>query len=259
MSPALRAMVRRSAFAVLLLAGFASRAHAQWSADVTVEQFDWREHTTPIVVHEQGPRFAAAVGYLLPKERGVLFGYRGALYAGDVDYNGSFQFDATTAAKGASNYVGTTQSAEARWRWPGIADALVGVDLDFWSRRLSTTQEEKYRVASVRLGAERVASDTSRLCGGIGMRILVATHEDATIEVGRDTYALSLSPGLGTNPYLHAGVRVWPHVTVLGYWDGMSLGRSNQVVLLKRGKPQAVVSQPDTDVSRVGVRVAYGW
>jgi hypothetical protein len=236
-----------------------SSASAQWAVDAGVEQFDWREHTTPIVVHENGPRFFGGLGFMQPKQRGILFAYHGAVYGGSIDYSGSFQFDATKAASGASNYVGTAHGVEARWRWPGAADAVLGIDADFWTRQLSQTQEEKYRIVSLRLGAEHVASATSRVVAGAGMRLLVDTHEDATIEEAGVTYALALSPGLGASPFAHAGWRVMPHVTLLGYWDGMSLGRSNRITLLKRGKPRAVVSQPDTDVSRLGVRVAYGW
>ena len=236
-----------------------SSAHAQFSLEAGVEQFDWREHTTPIAVHESGPRYFGGAGFMQPKERGILFAYRGTVYGGSVDYSGSFQFDATRAASGASNYVGTAQSIEARWRWPGSADALAGVDLDIWNRQLSTTQEEKYRVVSLRLGVERVARAASRVTAGAGMRFLVATHEGATIDEAGVTYQLSLTPGLGANPFAHAGYRLVSHVLVLGDWDGMSLGRSNQIALLKRGRPRAFVSQPDTDVTRLGVRIAYAW
>ena len=254
-----RRCVRLAAATLALLAFRCSTAHAQWSVEGGVENFDWREHTTPIIVHEHGPRFSFGAGVLWPRERGLLLGYRGRVYGGNVDYNGSFQFDATQPTRGASTYLGTTQGGELRWRWPGTADAVLGLDYDAWRRQLSTTQEEHYRVISLCAGAEHVPGNTSRLVLGGGMRFMLAAGEDATIEEAGVTYALGLKPGLGSNPFAHAGWRVVPHVTVLTYWDGMSLGRSNEIVLLKRGKPRAVVSQPDTDVTRVGVRVLYAW
>jgi hypothetical protein len=237
----------------------ASTAHAQIHVEAGVENYDWREHTTPIAVHEHGPRFSFAAGVMQPRDRGLLFAYRGELYGGNVDYNGSFQFDATKAATGGATYLGTTQRAEARWRWPATADAVLGVEYETWKRELSAAQEESYRTVSVRLGVEHMAGLASRVVAGGGIRFLVATGEDASITDSGIKYALALKPGLGSNPYLTAGYRVVPHVTVLGYWDGMSLGRSNQIALLKRGKPKAFVSQPDTDVTKLGVRVAYGW
>ena len=251
---------RRFATLLVIAAALAgSTAHAQWSIEAGVEQFDWREHTTPIVVHEHGPRYFGAVGYMLPTERGALFAYRGTVYGGNPDYNGSFQFDDTKAASGASTYLGTTQRAEARWRWPAIADGVLGLEYETWKRQLSTTQEETYRTVSLRVGAEHLASATNRIVAGGGMRFLLDASEDASIEAVGLTYLLALRPGRGSNPYLYAGARIVPHLTVLGSWDGMNLGQSNQVVLLKRGKPRAMVSQPSTDITTLGVRLVYGW
>ena len=234
-------------------------ALAQWTSDATIEQFSWREHTSPIEVHETGPRFAAGLAFTQPGSRGFLFGYRGRVWGGNPSYTGSFQFDATKAAKGASTYLGTTQGAECRYRWGGVADALATVEWDLWTRRLSQSQSEDYRVVSVRAGVERPATATNPISGGLGMRFLLATDEAATITENRVTYDLSLSPGRGSNPYAHAGYRVASHVTLTGYWDGMQLGRSNQIVLLKRGRPQAIVSQPSTDVAVFGAGVSYRW
>ncbi len=255
----LRAVARRVAIVGVVSALACSTAQAGWFAEAGVESFDWREHTTPITVRENGPRFSFALGYLQPRERGPLFALRGELYGGNVDYDGSFQFDVTTAATGASTYLGTTFGGQARWRWPEAADAVAGIEYESWSRRLSRTQEEKYRTVSLRIGVERVASGASPIVAGIGMRFLLATGEDATIEDAGVTYQLGLEPGRGSNPYVHAGTRILPHVTLLGFWDGMSLGRSNQITLLKRGRPVAYVRQPESDLSRVGVRVVYGW
>ena len=251
--------MRCIALAALACALACSTAHARWSVDAGVESYAWREATTPIEVHEHGPRFSFGAGYVQPRQQGLLFAYRGELYGGKVDYNGSFQFDATQAASGASVYLGTTQAAQARWRWPATADAVLGLEYEAWTRHLTTTQEENYRTVSLRLGVERVASATSRVVAGGGMRFLLATGEDATIEEAGITYALGLEPGRDSNPFLHAGYRVMPHVTLLGTWDGMRFGRSNEVVLFKRGKPRAVVSQPPSDATRLGVRVVYGW
>lgn len=252
-------MLRWATFAAIASALACSTARAQFRVEAGVESYDWREHTTPIVVHEHGPRFSFAAGFLQPKQQGLLFAWRGELYGGNVDYNGSFQFDATKAASGGATYLGTAQRAEARWRWPATADAALGLEYETWQRKLSASQEETYRTISLRLGVEHDASVASRFVAGGGIRFLLATGEDATIEEAGVRYALGLKPGRGSNPFLHAGYRVIPHVTVLAYWDGMSLGRSNTIVLLKRGKPRASVSQPDTDVTRLGMRIAYGW
>ena len=256
--PVARAAIACAVVALLPIVG-ADDAQAQWSVDAAIERFDWREHTAPIEVHETGPQFALGAEFVLPRASGFLFEYHGRLYGGSVDYNGSFQFDATQAVSGASAYLGTTQGAELRYRWPGAVDAYVGLDLDVWRRKLSATQQETYRIGSALLGAERLATATSPFVAGAGMRLLLATGESATIEDAGFRYDLSLVPGFGASPVLHAGYRVRPQVTLLAYWDGMRLGRSNRITLIKRGRPVAVVSQPATDLSRIGLRVVYGW
>ena len=258
--------VRRAVrpLAHLALAAIASAlacpvARAQWSVDAGVERYDWREDTAPIVVHEHGPRFILGGGWMQPRKQGLLFAYRGELYAGSVTYEGSFLFAPTTPATGGTTYLGTTQAVQARWRWAGKADAVVGVEYETWRRRLSSTQEERFRIVSLRLGAEHVASDRHPIVGGGGVRFMLATHEEATIGYGGRTYALDLEPGPGSNPYLHAGYRVTPRVTFLGNWDGMRLGRSNTVTLGRPPGPTLQVWQPATDMWRLGIRVVYGW
>lgn len=245
------------AFIASTLAG--SPALAQWALEAGVESFDWREHTTPIEVHEHGPRFSLTGGWMLPRKRGPLLAARAEVYGGSVEYDGSFQFDATKAATGHSAYLGTILAAQVRWRWAGLADAVAGIEHEAWKRQLTSTQEEKYRIVSLRLGAERVATTTSPLVAGGGVRVMLATAEDATVEFSGISYHLDLEPGRGSNPYLFAGVRVHPRVTIVGTWDGMRLGRSNTIALVRPFQPTATVWQPKTDVSRLGIRLRYGW
>lgn len=235
------------------------RARAQWSVDATVEHFSWREHTSPIEVHETGPRVVLGVGYVLPRARGALLAYRGTVYGGNVDYSGSFQFDVAQAARGTSGYVGTTQGVELRYRWPGAVDALAGLDVDLWRRSLGTSQREDYRILSARLGVDHIAVRSSRVTAGGGLRWLLLTAEKSTIKEGGFTYRLLLSPGLGVNPFLHVGYRVAPRITVIATMDGMRLGQSDPLAVRRNGQPQAVVFQPASDLDVLGARIVYGF
>jgi hypothetical protein len=252
-------IARLGGLAVVASSIVATTVWAQWSIELGVEHFDWRERTTPIEVHESGPRFALRGGYAQQRVSGALFAGRVALYGGGVRYDGSFQFDETQAAQGTAIYYGATLGAEARYRWPGVADAVLGADWDSWRRRLSASQREDYRIVSLTLGAERLAGGPGRLGFGGGMRFLLATSEEATLESGGVRYDLSLSPGLGINPYATVAYRVAPRVTLQAYWDGMALGRSNDVELRRRSQPRLVVSQPATDIRTLGLRVGYRW
>jgi hypothetical protein len=237
----------------------AADAFAQWSVDGTVEHFSWREHTSPIQVHETGPRAAFGVGYMLPRERGVVPVYRGTFYGGTVDYNGSLQGDVAQAARGTTGYIGTTQGVELRYRWPGAVDALAGLEADVWRRSLGTSQQEDYRTLSMRLGVDHVAMRSSPFTIGGGLRWLLLISEKSTIKEGGLTYQFQLSPGLGVNPFLHVGYRVASRFTMIAYLDGMRLGQSDPLTVRRNGRPAAVVFQPQSDLDVAGVRVAYGF
>jgi len=247
-----------AAAAAALLAA-ATPAAAQWTAGASVERFQWHEHTSPIEVRESGPRFAGEIGWAVPVARGPLVAARARAYGGSVDYSGSFQFDATRAATGASTYTGWTLAGELRWRVPSAADAVAALEYETWRRRLSRTQDERYRITSARFGADHGAAHASRWTAALGLRVILETSEDASIEEDGVRYGLRFSPGPGSNMYARAGWRLWPHVTAEAYADGMRLGRSNTIVLRKRGRPQAFVTQPSTDMDVVGLRFVYGW
>lgn len=232
-----------------------SVARAQWSVDAAVERFDWREHTSPIQVRETGPRFAGGVGFSQPRESGPLLAYRGRVYFGNVDYDGSFLLDAAQPAQGVSTYLGTAQAAELRYRWPATLDAVAGLEYETWRRRLSASQREEYRILSLRLGAERLPADASPWYASGGIRFLLGTGEIATTPIGNAVYRLSFSPGRGTSPFVSLGRRVASRVMLVGYWDSIRLGRSNQIAI--GGSGNLVAYQPKSDMNLVGLRVVY--
>ena len=224
-----------------------------------MERFDWREDTAPIEVHEHGPRFFLGVGWMLPKKQGPLLAYRGELYGGSVTYDGALLFAPATPATGSTTYLGTTQAVQGRWRWPEVVDAVVGLEYEAWERRLSETQEETFKIVSLRLGAEHLASDRHPFTAGGGVRVMLAAREETTVPFAGRTLVIDLEPEPGSNLYLQAGYRVAPHVTLLGYWDGMRLGRSNTVTLVIPPSTTVQTWQPASDMWRLGIRVAYRW
>ena len=73
----------------------AADARAQWTVDASVEHFKLREHVSPIDVRETGPRVTFGIGFVQRRARGLLLAYRGGVYGGNPDYQGSLQFDPT--------------------------------------------------------------------------------------------------------------------------------------------------------------------
>ena len=237
---------------VCLLA--ATPALAQFNIETGIEAFRWREHTDPINVKESGPRVAFGAGYSMPQTSGPLFTVFGRVYTGSVDYNGALLSSPGTAATGTTKYLGGTEGGSLRYRLPTSIDAVLGLEFDQWRRELTPDQREFYRFTSVRLGIERQATLVSPWIAGGGLRFLVSSNEDATFTDASGVTEVTLKPGLGTNGYLHFGVRFTPHFTALGYWDGMRLEESDPVPI----GGNTVVFQPKSDMDLYGIRLVYG-
>jgi hypothetical protein len=248
--------------AIALLAALAAilappSARAQLSLEASFEHFDWHEQVTPIDVHETGPRFGGGASYLMPRDRGPLAGLRATVYGGAVDYDGSLQTNRNTAARGTTEYLGWTAGAEGRWRWPSAVDAVAALETNIWTRHLSTTQEEDFRVLSMRVGLDRPALRASRFTVGGGVRWLLAISERTTIKVQGQTLHLQLSPDPGWAPYVQAGYRFAPRFLAIAYWDGMQMGRSEPLVINTGGGSRTTVWQPETEVNLIGLRITF--
>lgn len=229
-------------------------ARAQWSLEAAVERFDWREHTEPIEVRELGPRFGVGVGYAQPRTRGLLLAGRVRVYGGVVDYDGSLLANPDEPAQASIHYIGANEAIELRLRWPEVVDAIAGMELDQWRRYLSANQQEDYRFVSARVGLEHLPSGRSPFLAGAGLRILISAAQIATITDDDGVFGVALTPGRGSNPFVHLGARVWPRIAIVAYWDGMRIGRSPDVRI---DRPRAVVFQPRSDMSTIGLRLVY--
>jgi hypothetical protein len=239
---------------LIALLAVSTPAHAQFHVEMGLESFHWLEHTDPIQVKEDGPRVAFGAGYTMPAVSGPLFAVFGRFYAGSVDYNGALLNSPSSVATGTTKYTGGTEGLAGRYRWPNAIDAVLGLEFDQWRRELTPDQREFYRFASVRLGAEHVATAQSPWIAGGGLRILISSNEEATFTGSSGSLDVTLQPGLGTNGYAQAGVRFSPHFTVLGYWDGMRLEESDAVPI----GSNTVVFQPKSDMDLFGLRLIYG-
>src|SRR5262249_3416850 len=81
-----------------------------------VEYFDWRESTTPSVT-ETGPLLLGGLIWQQDRDRGVLFGYRGEIYAGSVNYDGADLFTGAPV-QSTTQYFGVLNEGQVRYRIP---------------------------------------------------------------------------------------------------------------------------------------------
>jgi hypothetical protein len=248
-----------------LLAGLSlllpSIACAELVLSAGVDYLRWVESTSPQVT-ETGPLAAFGLGYTQDRDAGWLFAYRGKIWGGSVNYDGATLFGGTPV-ESRTSYLGLTNELQTRWRKHGAPggniDAVLGLGLDAWRRRLSSVQKEDYLIGYARLGIETGTDESSRWTAGVGFKYPVWTYENAHFdEIGFDSNPL-LHPGKEISPYVSLGYRLSSTLQLVGYYEGYRFGRSAQVQAneVNLGVGPTTLVQPATTVAVYGIRLEY--
>lgn len=242
----------------LLLAGLlipCSAAHAEWTLGGGFEHFAWTEDTDPLPVEERGVLQVLRIGLSTSRTQDFAVGYRGRFYFGDVDYEGSQLYEPTIPVSSTTRYSGTTQQGRLSLAFAGQFDAVAALDLDFWSRKLSSSQVEDYRIVSMRLGAEHAASPSIPWQAAAGIKFTLSTHEDAHFDEFGFNQNPPLEPGGSVTPYLDVGYSFTPNWSIAGSYDGFNFGESEGVAL--SGPQSGIYFQPASNMQVLGIRIEY--
>jgi hypothetical protein len=246
------------AFVVLLFAS--GPAAAEFSVSLGAEYFRWKEATTPSVT-ETGPMLALGLSYTQEKDDGLIFGYRGRAYFGDVDYTGAYLFTGAPAT-GTTSYAGMSNEGQIRWRAqipdrPEYhLDYVMAVGWDTWKRELSSVQREDYNVGFVRLGGEVALKKGEGWTLGVGIKYPFYISEDAHMtDLGFDRNP-TLKPGRDASIYGNLSYRLNEKVSVTAYYDGFEFKQSQSESVNTPMGP-ATVFQPASTMSVVGVKLEY--
>lgn len=253
--------MRRIVPCALLSLGLASSplAWAGWSITGDLEHFEWKESTTPSVT-EKGPRFGIGAQWMQDRPAGWLLGYRGRLYFGSVDYNGSDLLTGTPLT-GTTDYNGMTHEGQAIYRVPGSpygAAAVAGLGVDYWKRQLTSIQSEEYRVFYLRLGASFDLQQPRGWYAGAGVKYPFSVDENAHFpDIGFDPNP-HLHPKGQLSPYAEVGYRFAPQWSLAGYYDSYRFGESGDVAVRQQGTGTPFTFfQPKTSVDTVGLRLRF--
>lgn len=237
-------------------------AHAQLTVSAGIEVFDWEEDTSP-VVSEDGELLALAIGYTQKADSGFLLGYRGKLWTGTVDYNGSTLFG-NIPITGSTGYIGLTNEVQARIRKPLDSvnyrrDTLIALGLDWWRRELSSIQKEDFTVLYLRAGMGIDSADSKTWLLEVGAKYPLWVREDAHLtNIGFDSNP-RLSPGGRISFFGKAGYRLTHNWNFIAYIDGHRFAQSqsepvNEVAI---GLGQVSVFQPASDMLIIGFRLEH--
>ena len=259
----------RAAALAFVLAAVSVPATAGWEVTGDLEHFRWEEQTDPSVT-ETGPRFGIGLGWSQDKAAGWRFAYRGRLYFGSVDYQGSNLFDPSLPISGTTDYSGFVNEGLLIYPFPGNAwgtEFVGGLVWDYWNRQLSPQQREQYWVASLRLGLSFDRHATQGWFGGGGLKYPFYAREDAHLtEIGFSSNP-TLEPKGQMSLYAEAGYRFGGRWSLTGYYDSYRFKESDPTPLLTNpfappGDPCRTgcqLLQPNSRVDSVGLRLHYGF
>lgn len=237
----------------ILLAAASGAACADWEASVKLERFRWAENTQPGVT-ETGPRLGIGAAWTQNRDSGWLFGWRGELYGGSVEYSGAQLFPPNNPVTGTTEYTGLINEVQAIHRFAG-ATLVAGLGLDYWNRQLSDTQSEEWWVTFVRLGGEYGTRTRPGWFAGGGVKYPIYIVEDAHLDIVFDQNP-RLYPGRAPSLYAEIGYRFDRQWSLSGYYDSYRFKQSpgEHVTRTSDGAP-FIVFQPESRVETFGVRL----
>lgn len=262
----------RRAIGILVLALVPVPGVADLDLHGGLEYFRWREFDldNARLLTEGGYRKVLRVHWTQPKAVGLLFGYRGKLYQGEVDYDGAY-LDGTPL-KTDTTYSGIASEGVLIFRrelGAGTLDTELSLGLDVWERAiynpsLARDQREDYQIFYTRVGARLNAPPDRGWHGGAGLKLTLYNREDAhfTEDLPVDKNP-ALHPGRSTTVYADLGYRFSRAWGIVGYYDGYRFKRSDFVQLTSGGAvyPSAgsVWFQPKSELDVYGVSLIYSF
>ena len=250
---------RGRVLAALLLLLIVPTARAELTVYGGAEYFDWRESTTPSVT-ETGPLALGGLIWLQGGERGLVFGYRGEIYAGSVNYDGADLFTGAPL-QSTTDYLGVLNEGQVRYRipaWPTEhVDVMLSVGADLWRRQLSSDQKEDWAVLYARLGVELGPSaGKAGWIGSAGVKYPFYVYENAHLtDIGFDQNP-TVHPGGSWSGYASFGYRFGGHWSVVGFYDSYRFQQSPSVQV-SMGSAAGYVYQPKSSMDVLGVTVLY--
>src|SRR5688500_6479876 len=253
--------------AALAAAAVSVPAHAGWGITADVERFRWAESTDPRVT-ETGPMFGIGVRFSQERPAGWQFGWRGRLYLGSVDYDGSLLFTGAPA-RVTTEYRGLVNEVQAVHRLPGNPQGLElvsGLIWDYWNRQLSPDQREEYWIASLRRGLQADRRERTGWFGGGGLKYPFYTRENAHFtELGFSSNP-RLEPKGAMSLYADLGYRFNRNLSLAAYYDSYRFkesdptpGMTNPFVPDCTPPRSCRFIQPTSNVDSLGLRLQYSF
>ena len=249
-----------------VLLALSNGANAAVSIGAGLENYHWQETIdgSPLSPEEAGLRYAININWAQDTDHGLLFGYRGKLYAGRVHYDTFIQQTNTPVAT-TTQYSGVIHEGQLSYRSTAAdfkLDYVAGLGLDTWQRNIDNngySQIEDFLIIYLRGGfnLERPAHATGWHGGG-GLKYPIFTWEDAHLDSLGYTSNPTLSPGKDISLYAELGYRISQRWDVIGYYDSWRFKRSNTVTASRGGLLYGIY-QPKSSMDALGLKAIYSF
>jgi hypothetical protein len=255
-------MAKRIIAATIIASAISSTsAHASWDTGVSLEYYSWKEEipesaNTP---KESGPRYAVHLNWTKDGDAGLLFGYRGKIYFGQVNYD-TFTQQTNTPVSTNSQYSGTAHEGQFYYRSDAgnyKMDYVGSIGADFWRRTIDSSLIEDYSILYLR-GGLNLDQPGRRIGfhGGGGLKYPFWTAEDSHL----DSYGYYsnpiITPGKDISLYAELGYRINDHFDVIGYYDSWRFKKSN-IVTTTNAMGTWNIWQPKSSMDALGLMAMY--
>lgn len=246
--------------AAILLALLATPcAHAQW--DGGVERYTWEEtlQSPPLTPRESSSRYALHLNWQQDVDTGLLYGYRGKLYNGRVDYDTNTQIGNAPSST-YTDYSGMSHEGQliSRRYWGNYRLDYVGsLGWDSWRRNISSNQIADYSIWFVRTGFN-VDQPEQRpgFHGGGGLKLPIRTSEDARLDSAGLSTNPTLPPGRNVSLYAELAYRTSNYWDIVGYYDSWHF-RQPDPIHATQGDSLYSIVQPQSSMSAFGLKAIH--
>ena len=228
-----------------------------------VERFEWTE-TAPgggRLLKESGPRFVFGSAAEQNKTEGLLFGGRGRVFFGGVDYDG--QTWGGTPVSTDTNYLGGDFQGRVMWRIPRDgyrADLFGALGYRLWVRDLESTNTaqgyvEFWRMPYAGVGAALSRPDGRGFYGEALLGKPFSVRNKAFLANAGFDGDVTLKPDGKLLLRIEAGYR-WAPWFVSAYYEQVRFDVS-PVEMASIGGTPVPVFQPESKESTLGLKVGY--
>lgn len=269
-------MLALSAVCAALWCAAPEKADAEMRVTAGVERFSWGEYSSGVkMLDESGPRYVAGFTWLRDGRSGLLPGYNGKLYSGDVTYNGR----ACTASGQCSpfstttGYQGMLNEALLHYRLdssiqPGDADRhyldlVAGLGVDFWTRDIKKDggvagYKENYTIGFLRAGIAMLPAK-SGLEAAAGFKYPLYLNEIVGFKaLGADGDPV-LHPKADLSYYASIGWRFNNPWSVTLEFDSYRFKESDTVSYTVGGVPASPIVQPESRMEVMTLKAGYSF